>query len=451
MTAWLGWVMGDRGQDELEADRLEAHRIRSERPDLATATDAELLQRAVSLKPVVRRLFDQHINQSGAASIGPGVIGAVCAAVGQPLAAMSLMAGIGGVDSAAPSYAMWDLSRAVRSSAELTAAFDAGPVGLTQRLRGSGGADTIAFLAALDEFLVEFGSRGPNEWDIHSPTWETQPDLVLTLVDRMRAVANDASPLAENANREAERQRLGAELTAALAADPETQGQFAAALESAATFLAGRERSKTNIVRVIEEVRVAVWEIGRRSVERGEMTEPRDACLLFIDELDDLVSGKLQGAGELVRARRAHLHWLEQLEPPFILSGPPPANTSWPSKGASTVPLAGPGDQLAGIPGCPGVARGRAVIVLHPSDPVDLGPGDILVAPMTDPAWTPLFVTAAGVVVNVGAPLSHAIIVSRELGIPCVVSVNEATDRIPNGATIEVDGNTGTVTIVSLG
>ena len=69
---------------------------------------------------------------------------------------------------------------------------------------------------------------------------------------------------------------------------------------------------------------------------------------------------------------------------------------------------------------------------------------------MTDPAWTPLFVPAAGVVVNVGAPLSHAIIVSRELGIPCVVSANDATDRIPDGALVEVNGDTGVVTLIEL-
>ena len=71
-------------------------------------------------------------------------------------------------------------------------------------------------------------------------------------------------------------------------------------------------------------------------------------------------------------------------------------------------------------------------------------------APITDPSWTPLFVPAAGVVVDVGAPLSHAIIVSRELGIPCVVSATDATRRIPDGATVEVDGDTGQVRILAV-
>ncbi len=100
--------------------------------------------------------------------------------------------------------------------------------------------------------------------------------------------------------------------------------------------------------------------------------------------------------------------------------------------------------------GCSGVARGRARVVLDPADPNGLEPGDVLVAPLTDPAWTPLFLPAAAVVVNVGALMSHAIIVSRELGIPCAVSVENATDRIPDGAIVEVDGAAGTVTIVAM-
>jgi pyruvate,water dikinase len=96
------------------------------------------------------------------------------------------------------------------------------------------------------------------------------------------------------------------------------------------------------------------------------------------------------------------------------------------------------------------VAEGRARVILDPNDPRALGPGDVLVAPITDPSWTPLFVPAAAIVVDVGAALSHAIIVSRELGIPCVVSATDATRRIPDGALVRVDGGTGVVTVVEV-
>jgi phosphoenolpyruvate synthase/pyruvate phosphate dikinase len=88
--------------------------------------------------------------------------------------------------------------------------------------------------------------------------------------------------------------------------------------------------------------------------------------------------------------------------------------------------------------------------VSDPADPGALEPGDILVAPSTDPAWTPLFMTAGGVVVNVGGQISHSIIVSRELGLPCVVSATGATERIVNGSIVEVNGDTGQVTIMEL-
>lgn len=451
MTQWLGWTMGDMNQDELEADRLEARRIRSERPNLATATDAELLARALELKSTCRRLFDQHINQSGAAGIGPGVIGAVCAAIGQPEAAMRLMAGVGGVDSAAPSYAMWQLSRIVRASNALTEIFDAsGATGIDARLRASDDPDVQAFVADIDEFLAEYGSRGANEWDIHAPTWETTPDLALVLIAAMRAADDDGSPVAENRSRAAEREQLSAQIIEALAADPETQGQFQAALASSATFMAGRERSKTNIIRVIGEVRLAIWEIGRRAVERGELDEAQDICFFFVDEMEQLATGSLTDVREIATARKARHAFLSEREPPFIFSDAPPPPTQWPFRGADTAATLAVGETISGLPGCAGTATGRAVVVNHPSDPGDLGPGDILIAPMTDPAWTPLFVPAAGVVVNVGAPLSHAIIVSRELGIPCIVSANDATDRIPNGALVEVNGDTGVVTLLEL-
>jgi pyruvate,water dikinase len=142
---------------------------------------------------------------------------------------------------------------------------------------------------------------------------------------------------------------------------------------------------------------------------------------------------------------------LWELEPPFIITdGDVPPLTQWPRKGEAQVEAVAAGDMLQGVPGCPGTIRGTARVILDPLDPMALEPGDILIAPVTDPAWTPLFMTAGGVVVNVGGQISHAIIVSRELGLPCVVSVEHATARIPDGATIEVDGATGQVTIIEL-
>ena len=145
--------------------------------------------------------------------------------------------------------------------------------------------------------------------------------------------------------------------------------------------------------------------------------------------------------------------WRElfELEPPyFIRDAEVPPISRWPKRTKADVATAEVGDVLHGVAGCPGVVRGRACVILDPADPRDLNPGDILIAPQTDPGWTPLFMTAGGVVVNVGGQISHAIIVSRELGLPCVVSVTDATARIPDGALIEVNGDTGQVTILEV-
>lgn len=447
--AWLGWVMGTMDQSELEEQRLEAREIRAARPDHSAMTDAELVEYVHSLRPVVRRLFNMHINQSAAASIAPGVLAAVTAAVGRPEAAMRIMAGVGGVDSAAPSYAMWELSRTVAADTALTAVFDDGAQGLHARLRATDTA--AAFVADLDDFIAEFGSRGPNEWDIGADTWETDPDLVLAIVDRMRLQPDTDDPRTENAARAAEREALAAEIAAMVEGDEEAHGQFLAAVASSGTFLPGRERSKTNIIRVIGEIRVAIRELERRAVERGDLAAAGDIQFLFGDEIEALAAGALADGPATVAERRAHYDHLLGLEPPFIINGPPPPNSTWASKAdAPTVARAAAGDELQGLPGCPGTYRGTARVILDPADPGGLNPGDILVAPHTDPAWTPLFVPAGGVVVDVGAALSHAIIVSRELGIPCVVSATDATKTIPDGATIEVNGDTGQVTVIEL-
>ncbi|HEV3226636.1 MAG TPA: PEP-utilizing enzyme, partial [Acidimicrobiales bacterium] len=325
-------------------------------------------------------------------------------------------------ESAVPSYAMWKLSRVEPDSDE--------------------------FKVAFADFLHEYGARGPNEWESSCPTWETDPDLALVAIGQMRRSPDACAPVVHQAARAEERERVGAEITAMLDGDRETQGQFAAALHAATIFLPGRERSKTNAIRLTHEVRLAMRELGRRYVEERLFDEPTAYGMVRWDELDALVDDP-SSLARAIRTRTRDYRDLATVEPPFVFEGSPPPVSSWPARGGRPVPVANGGESLHGLPGCPGVARGRARVVLDPHDPTALKPGDVLVAPITDPSWTPLFVPAAGVVVDVGAPLSHAIIVCRELGIPCVVSVTDATRRIPNGAMVEVDGDTGSVSIIS--
>jgi pyruvate,water dikinase len=230
----------------------------------------------------------------------------------------------------------------------------------------------------------------------------------------------------------------------ALSADPDSLAQFEMALRSSHLFLAGRERAKTNLIKVVHEIRMAAVALAERT---GFTTS--HVCMLLADELPAFGEQPGDFRARLAQRERQYLQLFE-LEPPFIVNGSVPPLSEWSLKGASASPLVVAGEVLSGMSGAPGSYTGTARVILDPADPFALEPGDVLIAPFTDPAWTPLFVPAGAVIVDVGAVVSHAIIVSRELGIPCVVSVTDATVRIPDGATVTVDGASGTVTIIDL-
>jgi phosphohistidine swiveling domain-containing protein len=450
----MGWVMTAATFPEIDAEREQTRALAANRPDLASLSDAELVAYARSTQPLLGKLFESHTITSGSSGIAPGVLAAIGAAVGDPTIAMTILAGIGDVDSAEPSYAMWELSRQVRASAELTALFDAGVAGLLDRLYAAaegGSADARAFLVAGRAFLQEFGSRGPNEWEISADTWGTDPSIALAAIDRVRLQSDDESPRARNARRAAERQATIEAVRAKLAeiGNDELTGTFEAGLV-AGNQMAFRERTKTNIIRAVHEGRLAFRELARRHTEAGHLADPRHIFMLLDAELERFVEDPASFRQTLAD-RYAQWEELWDLEPPFfIVDGQVPPLSQWRRRTESTAPKAQAGEVLTGVAGCPGVVRGTARIVTDPSDPGALDAGDILVAPITDPAWTPLFMAAGGVVVNVGGQISHAIIVSRELGLPCVVSVTDATVRIPDGALVEVDGTSGTVTVIEV-
>jgi phosphohistidine swiveling domain-containing protein len=443
----LGWIFSAPELTDLEADQRRMAELRAARPDLDAMSDEELVATYRAHLPELRRMFAEHLFITYCSTVPLGVIQSVCTAIGDPNLAMTLVAGIGGVDSAAPSYAFWEMGRQVRGSSSLTKAFDGGVPGLHDRLRGAAGdPDVDAFLKAFDDFLYEFGSRGPNEWETSAPSWETDPDLPLAAIDRMRLAGDEQAPRHQQQAMAAARAEAMPKLLAAVEGDPETHGQLAAALAAAPVFLAGRERTKTNIIRLVNEIRMASLTLGQRMVERGHFDKPTSGSMLSDDEMDAFLADPAPFL-DTIRERQAQYEALFDLEPPFVFAGKVPPLSTWAQRDTSSEPVA-TGTTLEGIPGCPGQATGRARVVLDPADPGALEPGDILVAPITDPAWTPLFVPAAGVVVDVGAQLSHAVIVSRELGIPCVVSVTGGTRLIPDGAQIQVDGTKGTVTIL---
>lgn len=451
LQEWLsGYIFAREDLPELRDDQVQLGRLVAERPDFAERSDQELVDRARSLGPLYRRLFCRHIATSAAAGVGTGTVAGVCQAVGEPGLTMTLVAGIGGVDSAAPSLALWEMGRRVAASPALTAAFDEGVAGLVARLRGPDGvAGAGELLEELDFFLERYGSRGPNEWELRSHTWGTKPELALAAVDRMRLAPDSQDPAANLRQRAEEAAEAAAKVSSMLEADPAALGQLQAGVRAARLFLAGRERTKTNCILLVHEMRLALREVGRRLVDGGHLANTEQIFMFLDDELDDVLE-RPADFSELAATREEQYLSLFELEPPFIINATVPPLSTWERRDRASTETNTAGQVLTGIPGCPGSATGRARVLLDPSDPGALEPGDILVAPVTDPSWTPLFVPAAAVVVDVGAQITHAVIVSRELGIPCVVSVTGATRSIPDGATITVDGTNGTVTIDAL-
>lgn len=446
--AWLmEQVLGATGLPEFDQDRMDVMEIRRNRPDMSTLSDEELAERITSFDDILRRLFKHHIEASLKCGVGLGAIAQFCEAIGKPELSLTLVGGIGDVDSAIPSRRMWELSRKARSSS-VAVIFDQGVAGLMERLHASTDPVVQAFTKDLDIFLQDWDFRGPSEWEIRARTWGVTPELALGTIDRMRQVSSEENPENKNRTRAAEREAAAAAIRGAIAADPEASGQFEAVLNAAALWMRGRERARTTAAMVIHEIRLPALELGRRAAERGHLTSADQVFMLFADELPAFLANPAEFTEVLAQRERQYLDLFDYI-PPFVVAGKAPDLDSWERISTSeAAPVLAPGGEIAGVSGCPGTARGRARVLLSPDDPSALQPGEILVAPITDPSWTPLFVAAAGVVVNVGAPFSHAAIVSRELGIPCVVSANQATKRIPDGALVEVDGTTGKVTVL---
>ena len=451
ILAHLGWLMSTSSWPEIDEEREQTIILRAERPDFADLDDSALVDRARSLQTLIAKLFESHTLSSSGSGVAPGILYAVGQAIGNPAVPMKLVSGLGDVDSAEPSVRMWDISRLVRNSEELSGLFDAGVDDLTARLAESDSPEATTFRAAWERFIVDFGSRSANEYELSADTWETKPKLALATLERVRLQSDAESPAARLRRRVDERKAVTEDVRAQLVGlgNDELAGQFEAALV-AANQLVFRERTKTNLIRAIHEARMTFLELGRRHTETGDLRRISDVFQLLDDELEDFVDDPGVFTDKL--ALRAD-EWSElfELEPPFIIrDGNVPPLGEWPKRGASHVAPLASGETLRGVAGCPGKAVGRARVIMEVGDPGDLQPGEVLVAPVTDPGWASLFMAAAAVVVEVGGQISHAIIVSRELGLPCVVSATGACRAIPDGALVEVDGDSGTVTVLEV-
>jgi pyruvate,water dikinase len=444
--AWLASLFTTNPKPVTDQDRGRLDALLGRRPNFATMSDAQLLDYFRSLRGEARSLFKRHVLNTYGGNVLASVVAQIAQAVGAGDLAAKVTAAIGDVDSARQSFELWELSRQVKFSPVLGAAFDQGVDGLLERLRGSMNPAARSFLAQWDAFIDRWGFIGPSVWEFRSPTYCSDPEIPLRMLDRARRAPDSSAPSARAATLIAEREAAIAEVAGRLAGNTEVHGQFMGAARSVGNYLAARERSKMHCTRVIDEARTPMRVLGQRLVKRGLLARWEHVLLVTNSEADAFVANPAAHTA-LIEERAAQLEVLKAKEPPFVFEGDPPPLSTFKDRGSGKVEIATAGTQLSGIGVSAGRYTGRARVITSLAVDSELEPGEVIVAVITDASWGPLFLAAGAVVVETGAAISHAAIVSRELGIPAAVSVPDATRRIRDGTTITVDGNTGTVTV----
>ncbi|MGA4989666.1 PEP/pyruvate-binding domain-containing protein [Nonomuraea bangladeshensis] len=294
-----------------------------------------------------------------------------------------------------------------------------------------------------EEFAAAYGHRGPHEFEVSKPRPGEDPAWIDAQLAGLRDLRTDTEALLARQERARE----------------EAWARFAARHPGREARMRERVRRWGAVVRDREEARSetmrAFWVLRAFTLRAGELTgHGDDVFFLSLEELLGLLRGDAAGL-DRVPARRAAYERYAALPPyPVLIVGhfDPVRWAADPDRRADVYDarggLAPVGDAVTGFPGAPGVVEGVARVLAGPDEGDRLKPGEILVTTLTNVGWTPMFPRAAAVVTDLGAPLSHASIVARELGIPAVVGTGNATMRLRDGDRVRVDGERGTVELL---
>jgi pyruvate,water dikinase len=297
------------------------------------------------------------------------------------------------------------------------------------------------FIQAMDRFLDEFGHREVH-MDILYPTWGEDPEPVFSFIRSYLDADESQSPYRQQERLTQERQRL----TQMVIKDVERGilGRLIYApifkwfLSQSQTHTRERDTMHFELTRLFPPLRRLILELGRRWAGRGFLEKPEDIYFMQVEELMAMAKSP-QVVTDKVRLRREAFAYAQSYPCPNIIrSG---EEIFGGEAGSTDIGAAG----LHGIAGSPGLATGVSRVILGPGDFHKLKKGEILVAPITNPVWTPLFAIASAVITEVGGILSHGAIVAREYGIPAVMSVAGATRMLQDGQRVTVDGNKGLV------
>jgi phosphohistidine swiveling domain-containing protein len=336
---------------------------------------------------------------------------------------------------------LWALAKEARADADSARALSqTPPERLAEEYRD--GSLPPKLQSGLTDFLRLYGHRGVAEIDLGLPRWSEDPTYIMgVLANYLRLTDPQSAPDVQFGRATREAEEMVAELTRRASRKGRLRGALVGFLLGRARELSGlRETPKFCIVLLMARVRDLLWPVGEELARAGRLRRGGDIFFVTVPEAWAALAG--EDLRPLVHERRA---FYEQETgrrhvPRLLLSdGTEPA--------VEAHDATAEGD-LRGTPASGGVVTGKARVILDPGD-ADLEPGEILVAPSTDPGWTPLFLTAGGLVMEMGGPMSHGAIVAREYGIPAVVGVPDATERIETGRRITVDGSYGVVDLES--
>jgi pyruvate,water dikinase len=299
------------------------------------------------------------------------------------------------------------------------------------------------FMAGWEVFLSRYGTRGPAEIDIRQPRWYEDPLPVLHVISEFLN-SNQGCHRALHQSLVDGREAAIQELCAAAGTGLFGKIRVRAInrLYHTMTQVGGmREHHKFVVVRLLAVIREILKSNAGQLTTAGKLGQPEDIWFLTWGELFAIWDADAADWGRRIAQRRADLERYQKLTPPLIVT----------SDGESPVVHyqidGAPEGALLGNPVSPGVAEGVVHVIRDPQRET-LAPDEILVAEFTDPGWTPLFINASGLVLQVGGALTHGAVVAREYGIPAIVGVRDATTKLQTGQRVRVDGNRGTVEII---
>jgi phosphohistidine swiveling domain-containing protein len=353
-----------------------------------------------------------------------------------------LLAGLGNMDDAQAGLNLWRLAQEAHEIGDVEKAILSGNDWKTTRKMISEVSKGSQFLESWKEFMSRHGHHCRGEMEVFNARWAETPDYILSIVRNYIHGIEQANPL-ENYRQYARQREELTGLCRKRLKNPLKRAIFNYLLTHAQGLMLGRENSKSDFARIVTVWRNMLLELGKRLHNRGILTGAEDIFFLRLKEIEPLTQGQAEyDIRQVVTQRRAEYEKNKSVTPPKVVIGQFDPDNFTPDAVDTGAEV------LNGLAVSSGIVTGKARVILKADTDEQVLPGEILVAPFTDPGWTPYFVPAAAIVMDMGGMLSHGSIIAREYGIPAVVNVGPATKIIKTGQKIQVDGDRGVVRIL---